>query len=88
LWPEPNRFRPERFAPERAETRPRFAYLPFGAGPRVCIGAAFALTEAIVMLAALARRFRPRLVPGQRVEPCGLITLRPRNGLMMTLERR
>jgi cytochrome P450 len=88
LWHEPDLFRPERFAPERAETRPRFAYLPFGAGPRVCIGAAFALTEAIVMLAALARRFRPRLVPGRPVEPCGLITLRPRHGLMMTLERR
>jgi cytochrome P450 len=88
LWDDPDRFLPERFAPERAEARPRFAYLPFGAGPRICIGAAFALTEAMVMLAALARRFRPRLVPGRRVEPCGLITLRPRNGLMMTLDRR
>lgn len=88
LWDDPDRFLPERFAPERAEARPRFAYLPFGAGPRICIGAAFALTEAIVVLAALARRFRPRLVPGQRIEPCGLITLRPRHGLMMTVERR
>ena len=88
LWDDPGRFLPERFAPERAEARPRFAYLPFGAGPRICIGAAFALTEAIVVLAALARRFRPRLVPGQRIEPCGLITLRPRHGLMMTVERR
>ena len=88
LWDDPDRFLPERFAPSRAEARPRFAYLPFGAGPRICIGAAFALTEATVMLAALAQRFRPRLVSGQAVEPCGLITLRPRHGLMMMLERR
>ena len=88
LWDDPDRFIPERFAPERAEARRRFAYLPFGAGPRICIGAAFALTEATVMLAALAQRFRPRLVPGQIIEPCGLITLRPRHGLMMILERR
>lgn len=88
LWDEPLRFKPERFAPEAAEARHRFAYLPFGAGPRICIGAAFAVTEAVVLLAALAQRFRPRLIPGQRIEPAGLITLRPRGGLHMTLERR
>ena len=88
LWDEPDCFIPDRFAPERAESRPRYAYLPFGAGPRVCIGAAFAVTEAMSVLATLARRFRPRLAPGHTVETAGLITLRPKNGLMMILERR
>jgi cytochrome P450 len=88
LWDEPLRFMPERFAPERADARPRFGYIPFGAGPRICIGAAFALTEAVVLLAALAQRYRPQLVRGEEVEPAGLITLRPKGGLHMTLERR
>jgi cytochrome P450 len=88
LWDSPNSFEPERFAPERAAARPRFAYLPFGAGPRICIGAAFAMVEAILLLAALAQRYRLRLVPGHPVEPQALITLRPRYGLMMTLEPR
>ena len=88
LWEYPERFDPERFAPERAATRPRFAYMPFGAGPRICIGAAFAMTEAILILATIAQRYRMRMVPGHPVEPQGLITLRPRYGLRMTLERR
>ncbi|HXQ51872.1 MAG TPA: cytochrome P450 [Stellaceae bacterium] len=88
LWDNPDAFVPERFSPEQSAARPRWAYLPFGDGPRVCIGAAFALTEAIVVLAALAQRFRPALVPGQTIEPHGLITLRPRHGMMMTLEKR
>lgn len=88
LWDEPERFLPERFAASAAEGRPRYAYLPFGAGPRVCIGAAFALTEAMLVLATVAQRYRIRLVPGHPVAPHGLITLRPRFGLKMTLERR
>ena len=88
LWDEPERFLPERFAASAAEGRPRYAYLPFGAGPRVCIGAAFALTEAMLVLATVAQRYRLRPVPGHPVTPHGLITLRPRFGLKMTLERR
>ena len=88
LWEEPDRFDPERFAPERAARRPRFAYIPFGAGPRICIGAAFAMTEVMIILATIAQRYRLRLKPGFPVEPQGLITLRPRHGLPMTLERR
>jgi cytochrome P450 len=88
LWENPDRFDPERFAPERAAERPRFAYIPFGAGPRICIGAVFAMTEAILILAAIAQRYRLHLKAGHPVEPQGLITLRPRHGLRMTLERR
>jgi len=88
LWDRPEAFDPERFAPERAEGRPRYAYLPFGGGPRICIGAGFALTEAAILLAAIAQRFRLRLAANQPVEPVGLITLRPRHGLPMTVERR
>jgi len=88
LWENPDCFDPERFAPERVARRPRFAYIPFGAGPRICIGAAFAMAEAMVILAIIAQRYRLRLKPGFLVEPQGLITLRPRYGLRMTLERR
>jgi cytochrome P450 len=88
LWDDPERFDPERFAPERAASRPRFAYVPFGAGPRICIGAAFAMTEAVLILATIAQRYRLRLKPGHPVEPQGLITLRPRYGIQTILERR
>jgi cytochrome P450 len=88
LWERADRFEPERFSPERAAARPRFAYIPFGAGPRICIGAAFALAEATLILATIAQRYRLHLKPGFPVEPQGLITLRPRNGLRMILERR
>lgn len=88
LWPDPERFDPERFAPERSAARPRFAYIPFGAGARICIGAAFAMTEAVLILATIAQRYRLHLVPGHPVEPQGLITLRLRHGLRMNLERR
>ncbi len=88
LWERPERFDPERFAPERAASRHRFAYIPFGAGPRICIGAAFAVAEAMLVLATIAQRYRLRLVPGFPVEPQGLITLRARHGMRMILERR
>ena len=64
LWERPDRFEPERFSPERTAARPRFAYIPFGAGPRICIGAAFALAEATLILATIAQRYRLRLKPG------------------------
>jgi cytochrome P450 len=88
LWPDPERFDPERFAPDRTASRHRFAYIPFGAGPRICIGAAFAMAEAMLILATVAQRYRLRLKPGFPVEPQGLITLRPRHGMRMIPERR
>ena len=84
LWPDPHRFDPDRFKTEP----PRFCYIPFGAGQRICIGAAFAMTEAILILATIAQRYRFNLKPGHPIEPQGLITLRPRYGMPMTLERR
>jgi cytochrome P450 len=88
LWEQPHCFDPERFSSERVFARPRFAYIPFGAGQRICIGAAFAMTEAMLILAMIAQRYRLRLKRGHPVEPQGLITLRPRYGLRMTLQRR
>ncbi len=88
LWDDPDEFVPDRFGRERAAQRHRFAYLPFGAGPRICIGAGFAMTEAMLVLAAIGQRFRLRLVPGHPIEPVGLITLRPLHGIAVALERR
>jgi cytochrome P450 len=88
LWDEPERFDPERFSPEHSAARPRFAYLPFGGGPRVCIGAALAMTEASLILAVLAERYSPRLVEGQDIRLQSRITLRPAGDVRMTLERR
>lgn len=86
LWEQPDRFDPERFAPERAAVRPRFAYFPFGGGPRVCIGNTFALVEAQLVLAMVTQAYQLRLFPGCQVEPEALITLRPKN-LWMTVTR-
>jgi cytochrome P450 len=88
LWEEPERFRPERFLPGAGAGRPKFAYFPFGGGPRVCIGNTFALTEGPLVLAALAQRFRLEPVPGHVVVPDTTFTLRPKNGVMMRLHRR
>ncbi len=88
LWENPGRFDPERFSPERSAARPRFSYLPFGGGKRICIGAAFALAEATVLLATLAQRYSLQVMPGHQVEPQGLITLRARHGMKMLLTPR
>jgi cytochrome P450 len=85
FWEEPERFDPERFSPARSEGRPNFAYLPFGGGPRICIGNGFAMTEAQLVMATVAQRYRLRLAPGHPVELHPLITLRPRHGMRMTL---
>lgn len=86
FWEEPERFDPDRFTPERVAVRPRYAYFPFGGGPRQCIGNTFALMEAHLILATVAQRYRLRLVPDHPVEPQALLTLRPRDGLPMLLE--
>ncbi|HEX3397376.1 MAG TPA: cytochrome P450 [Steroidobacteraceae bacterium] len=88
LWDNPEQFDPTRFSKEASEKRPRFAYLPFGGGPRVCIGATLAMTEATLILAVLAQRFRLRLKEQQHIKLQARITLRPENGMMTILERR
>src|SRR6185312_3841833 len=87
-WPEPERFNPDRWTAEAETTRPRFAYFPFGGGPRQCIGEPFAWLEGILILATLAQRWRLRLVPGHPVVPEPLITLRPKYGMRMLVEPR
>jgi cytochrome P450 len=88
LWDDPERFDPTRFSKELSDKRPRFAYLPFGGGPRICIGATLAMTEAILILAVLAQRFRVRLKEPQDIKLQARITLRPKNGLKTILEHR
>ena len=88
LWDEPELFDPERFAPGRREAIHRFAYLPFGAGPRICIGMAFALQEAMLLLVTILQRYRLTLREGFAVMPNATITLRPEGGLPMRAERR
>jgi cytochrome P450 len=88
FYPDPERFDPERWTAEASRLRPKFAYFPFGGGSRICIGEAFAWTEATLVLAVLARRWRLRLAPDARVAPLPLITLRPRHGMPMRLSRR
>jgi cytochrome P450 len=87
-WPDPERFDPGRFLPEAAAARPSHAYLPFGGGPRVCIGQTFALTEAALVLATILPRLSFAHLSGVPVEPEALVTLRPRNGLVMSVARR
>jgi len=87
FWERPDVFDPERFSPERTDGRHRFAYFPFGGGPRVCIGKQFALTEAQLILATILPRYQFRFLPGVALVPEPLITLRPRGKLLMTIHR-
>jgi cytochrome P450 len=83
LWDNPDAFDPDRFL-----TPPtRFAYLPFGDGPRICIGASFALQEAVIILATLLARFKYSLIPGRTPKPVMILTLRPEGGLWLGVER-
>jgi cytochrome P450 len=84
----PDEFRPGRWADGLAQRLPKYAYFPFGGGPRMCIGNTFALMETALVLATVAQRFRMRLVPGHAVTPWPSITLRPRHGIKVTLEKR
>lgn len=88
FWERPEAFYPQHFTAERVKARPRYAYFPFGAGPRICLGKHFALLEAILALSEVAQRTRLRLVPGQRIEPIWSGTLRPAGNLLMTFEAR
>ena len=85
FWPSPEEFDPDRFGPAQSAQRPPYAYLPFGGGQRLCIGSHFALLEAQVIVALVARAYRLDLLPGFPVEPLPGITLRARHGLPMRL---
>jgi cytochrome P450 len=87
-FPDPLRFDPERFSAEGKAQRTKFTYLPFGAGARQCIGESFAWMEGVLILATLAQKWKLRLVPGHRVEPQPLITLRPKYGMLMEVQTR
>ncbi len=85
---EPERFLPERWEGDLRQRLPKYAYFPFGGGPRLCIGHAFATMEAVLLLATIAQRFRVRLVPGHPIDTVAAVTLRPKHGVMVTLEER
>jgi cytochrome P450 len=87
-YPDPFKFDPERWRPEARAARPKFSYFPFGGGPRVCIGEQFAWMEGVLLIATIAQHWKLRLAEGQIVEMKPMITLRPRYGMRMKLERR
>ena len=87
-FPDPLRFDPERFTPRARAARPKLSYFPFGAGPRQCIGESFAWMEGVLALATIGQKWKLRLVPGHKVEPQPLITLRPKYGMRMIVEKR
>ncbi|MGW5259506.1 cytochrome P450 [Microbispora sp. NPDC004025] len=84
-WTDPERFDPERFDPDRAHGRPRYAYIPFGAGPRFCVGNHLGMMEATFVLAMVSRELRLTHVPGRPVVPEAMLSLRVRGGLPMTV---
>jgi cytochrome P450 len=88
LWSDPDAFDPSRFLPGARNEIPRFAYLPFGVGPRTCIGSSFALQEATIVLAVQTHHFEMRLPADAKVWPVQRITLRPANGLPMEIVQR
>jgi cytochrome P450 len=88
FWDGPDSFRPERFAPESSAGRPKFAYFPFGSGPRMCIGSQFAMAEMCHFLASAVRQFEFEPVPGFAPEPEALLSLRSRNGLRLGVRSR
>ena len=88
LWDNPDAFDPSRFGPEGKHDRHRFQYLPFGAGPRTCVGARFSMAEALTILAIWLRQWRVESVPGRQVRPSGMVTLRQEGGLPLILSRR
>ena len=87
-FPKPEQFDPERFAPEREQQLPRYGYLPFGGGPRVCIGNNFAMMEAQLIIATIAQRFHLYMVPEQQIELNPQVTLSNKHGMRMRIEER
>ena len=87
-FPDPERFDPERWTPDKRESRPQFSYYPFGGGVRRCIGDGFALMEATLLLIALAQQWQLKVKPDQRIELQPVMSLRPKFGMHMTLKRR
>jgi cytochrome P450 len=85
FWPDAERFDPERFDPARSASRPRYAYIPFGAGPRFCVGNNLGMMEAAFVLAVVARELRLKVPEGHRVVPEPMLSLRVRGGLPMTV---
>jgi len=88
FFPNPQSFDPERWTPDNEQALPKFAYFPFGGGPRVCIGNQFALMEAAILLASVAQRYQITMASDSTVEPMPSITLRPANGVHVQLRRR
>ncbi len=87
-YEQPEKFDPHRWLPERVAARPKMAYFPFGGGPRICIGNTFAMLESVLLLATIASQWSVRLVPGQEIRLSPVLTLRPRRGIQVVLNRR
>ncbi|MBI4228696.1 MAG: cytochrome P450 [Deltaproteobacteria bacterium] len=88
FFSDPFRFDPERWNQDKCSSLPQFAYFPFGGGPRRCIGESFAWMEGMMLMATIASKWKMRLVPGQTIVPKPLITIRPKYGMKMIMERR
>lgn len=88
FWEKPEQFYPDHFSEELSIKRPRHAYMPFSSGPRICLGNTFAMTEMQLILATIAQEYRVSLAPEYYVEPEPLITLRPKNGVLVSIEHR
>ena len=88
LWEDPDRFVPERFSPERKAAQPPFSYLPFGGGPRGCVGGNFAMLQMLMIVGRLLRRYDFELAPGQDVSPRSMVFLRPSHGIRMRVVKR
>jgi len=88
FWENPEQFDPDRFLPEQVAQRPKYAYMPWGAGPHICIGKNFAVMESIMILSAIVQRFQVTLVPNQSIEIDPRFTLSPKHGVRVTLQKR
>jgi cytochrome P450 len=87
-WPDPDRFDPDRFAADRSHSRHSYAYLPFSAGPRACIGAGMSMLEIQLVLAQLIQQFRATPLPGHPIVPQAVVTLKARHGMPVNITRR